>query len=67
VGLNYYCTDDAQWRDVISKFAAEQVAEKKFGMLRVPQHEREITNEINSPPFVLSRVEGLREGFSSTC
>ena len=25
------------------------------------------TSEINSPPFVLSRVEGLRERFSTTC
>lgn len=32
-------------------------------MLRAPQHERKITSEINSPPFVLSRVEGLRERF----
>ena len=23
-------------------------------MLRVPQHERKITNDINSPPFVLA-------------
>jgi hypothetical protein len=28
-------------------------------MLRVPQHERKKINDINSPPFVLSAVEGL--------
>ena len=27
---------------------------KTRGMLRVPQHERKVINEINSPPFVLS-------------
>jgi hypothetical protein len=43
--------------------SSQQVAEKKFGMLRVPQHERDIISEINSPPFVLSDVEGLREDF----
>ena len=32
-------------------------------MLRVPQHERKDINVINAPPFVLSLVEGLREGF----
>jgi hypothetical protein len=39
------------------------------------QHERKIFSNIKSPPFVLpvlslvegSFVEGLREGFSSTC
>ncbi|HEX9453238.1 MAG TPA: hypothetical protein VGA27_02735, partial [Candidatus Binatia bacterium] len=36
-------------------------------MLRVPQHERKILNEIKIPPFVLSAVEGLRQGFSATC
>jgi hypothetical protein len=44
-------------------------------MLRDPQHERKINNDINSPPFVpsmdsgraLSAVEGLREGFSAPC
>jgi hypothetical protein len=30
-----------------------------LGLLRVPQHERKNTNDINSPPFVLSPVEGL--------
>jgi hypothetical protein len=38
-----------------------------LGLLRVPQHERKNTNDINSPPFVtsinsvqaLSAVEGL--------
>ena len=35
-------------------------------MLRVPQHERKDINVINAPPFVLSLVEGLREGFSAT-
>src|SRR5512144_1428363 len=51
-----------------------QGAEKGSGMLRVPQHERKITNDINSLPFVpssssgpaLSIVEGLREDFSAT-
>ena len=28
-------------------------------MLRVPQHERKNINDIDSPPFVLSAVEGL--------
>jgi len=35
-------------------------------MLRVPQHERKIIDEINHPPFVLSDVEGLREYFSAS-
>ncbi len=35
-------------------------------MLREPQHERKITNVIKAPPFVLSLVEGLRQGFSAT-
>jgi hypothetical protein len=26
-----------------------------------------INNDINSPPFVLSAVEGLREGLSARC
>jgi hypothetical protein len=39
---------------------------KILGMLRDPQHERKINNDINSPPFVLSLVEGLRR-FSATC
>src|SRR4029453_12095952 len=42
-----------------------QVAEKKFGMLRVPQHERKIINDFKSTPIVLSHVEGLRERFSA--
>jgi hypothetical protein len=33
-------------------------------MLRVPQHERESTND--TPPFVLSLVEGLREVFQQS-
>ncbi len=36
---------------------------KKLGMLRDPQHERKIINDFNSPPFVLSYVEGVREVF----
>jgi len=32
-------------------------------MLREPQHERKIINDIKSPPFVLSLVEGLPNGF----
>ena len=40
-----------------------QRAEKRFGMLREPQHGRRMINDINPPPFVLSTVEGLREGF----
>jgi hypothetical protein len=32
-------------------------------MLRDPQHERKIINDFKSPPFVLSHVEGLGEGF----
>jgi len=31
-------------------------------MLREPQHERKIIHDTNSPPFVLSTVEGLRKG-----
>jgi hypothetical protein len=34
-------------------------------MLRVPQHERKNINDINSPPFVLSAVEGLLGFFSN--
>jgi hypothetical protein len=34
-------------------------------MLRVPQHERKVLNEIKAPPFVLSIVEGLRQNFSA--
>src|SRR3990172_1021583 len=44
----------------------QQVAEKRFGMLREPQHERKILNDIKTPPFVLSTVEGLRQSFSTT-
>jgi hypothetical protein len=32
-------------------------------MLRVPQHDRKNIIEINTHPFVLSVVEGLREEF----
>ena len=35
-------------------------------MLRDPQHERKIPNDIRTPPFVLSTVEGLRRSFSDT-
>jgi hypothetical protein len=45
----------------------QQVAEKRFGMLREPQHERKILRDFKTPPFVLSTVEGLRESFSATC
>jgi hypothetical protein len=41
-------------------------AEKGFGMLRVPQHERKIINDFKSSSFVLSHVEGFREDFSAT-
>jgi hypothetical protein len=34
-------------------------------MLRGPQHERKIPNDIKTPPFVLSTVEGLRRSFSA--
>jgi len=34
-------------------------------MVREPHHERKILNDIKIPPFVLSAVEGLREGFFS--
>jgi hypothetical protein len=44
-----------------------RVAEKRFGMLREPQQERKIINVVKAPRFVLSLVEGLREGFSATC
>jgi len=44
-------------------------------MLREPQHERKILNDIKIPPFVtsinsvqaLSPVEGLRQSFSAAC
>src|SRR6266508_3425082 len=36
-------------------------------MLRQAQHERKILNDIKSPPFVLSTVEGLRQSFSGAC
>jgi len=44
-----------------------RVAEKRFGMLRGPQHERKIRNDIQTSPFVLSTVEGLRQCYSATC
>jgi len=44
-----------------------QVAEKKLGMLREPQHERNIFNDIKSAPFVLSAVEGLLKSFHTVC
>ena len=31
------------------------------------QHERKIINDFKTSPFVLSNIEGLREGFSATC
>jgi hypothetical protein len=34
-------------------------------MVPEPHHERKILNDIKIPPFVLSAVEGLREGFST--
>jgi hypothetical protein len=39
---------------------------KRLGMLRDPQHERKNINDINTLPFVLSLVEGLRKSFSAT-
>src|SRR5262245_2380808 len=36
---------------------------KRLGMLREPQHERQIINNIKLSPFVLSHVEGLRKVF----
>jgi hypothetical protein len=42
-----------------SSVIVEQVAEIRFGMLREPQHERNILNDTQTPPFVLSTVEGL--------
>jgi len=52
------------------QFRYQQVAEKKFGMLREPHAstgsaERKILNDIKTPPFVLSTVEGLRQSFSA--
>ena len=35
-------------------------------MLRVPQYERKVLNDIKAPPLVLSIVEGLRQSFSAT-
>ena len=48
----------------------QQPAEQRFGMLRVPHAstssaERKILNDIKTPPFVLSTVEGLRQRFSA--
>jgi hypothetical protein len=34
-------------------------------MLEEPQHERKEINDLGSPPFVLSAVEGLLKVFSS--
>jgi hypothetical protein len=47
-------------------------AEKRFELLRGPHTsassvERKIFDDIKSPPFVLSFVEGLRESFSAPC
>ena len=39
---------------------------KKIGMLREPQHERKILSDISYRPFVLSSVDGLREGFQQS-
>jgi hypothetical protein len=41
--------------------------QKRFGMFRVPQHERKMFNDVNSCPFVLSLVEGLPESLSAAC
>ena len=38
---------------------------KRSGMLREPEHERKIITDFKPSPFVLSHVEGLREGFSA--
>jgi hypothetical protein len=51
----------------VSRLVFWQVAEKGFGMLRESQHERESLNDIKSPPFLLSTVEGLRQSFSAAC
>jgi hypothetical protein len=50
----------------IAKGVAYQVTEKNLGMLREPQHERKLINDIKPTPFVLSVVEGLRKGFFSS-
>ena len=49
----------------------EQVAEKGFGMLRVPQHERKDINVINAPPLSLNIGAGsewpsFEQDFSAT-
>jgi hypothetical protein len=36
-------------------------------MLREPQHERKLLNDIKTPPFVLSAVEGLRLSSLAAC
>ena len=42
--------------------AQQTINGSDLGMLRVPQHERKNTNDINSPPFVTSinSVQALR-------
>jgi hypothetical protein len=47
----------------VTGLRVHEVAEKRSGMLREPQHERKIINAIKPPPFVLSSVEGLRKVF----
>jgi hypothetical protein len=44
----------------------QQAAEKRFGMLRVPQHDRNIFSEAVRIPFILSLLEGLREFFQQS-
>ena len=36
-------------------------------MLREPQHERKLLNDIKTPPLVLSAVEGLRLSSLAAC
>jgi len=52
---------------VVSQIRLFLAAEKGFGMLRAPQHERKIAKDIKASPFVLSIVEGLRRSFSAAC
>jgi hypothetical protein len=44
-----------------------QIAEKRYGMLREPQHERNFLNHFEPLSVRPEPVEGLRESFSATC
>src|SRR5262249_49144829 len=64
--FGHYSRNDNNKRSVISNPSTSRVLKKRLRMLREPQHERKIMNNIKSPPFVLSVVEGLPKG-SAPC